>query len=57
MNLNYDLREEEQLYLDGMRAGIKITLDCLKSRMPEFFENLQQNINMMLDPVDKEKTN
>lgn len=49
MNFNYDLKEEEQLFLDGMKAGIKITLDCLKERMPEFFDNIQLSIDMMLD--------
>lgn len=54
INFDYDLTKEEQLYLDGIKSGIRMTIECFKNRLPDFFDNVQNNIDMMLDPVSEE---
>lgn len=54
MDLN--LSQEEQIYLDGMRAGIRITLKSLRQKLPEFFDNLQFNMDILLEQKGTGKT-
>lgn len=46
---------EKELYAEGMRAGITMTLNCLKQEFPIILENIQLSIDkILLDNVIKE---
>lgn len=51
--INLSLDKEEQLYKDGIRAGISIAFEALRKSMPEILENVEIQLDFMLKPEDE----
>lgn len=49
MEYCYTAEDMKEFYEDGMRAGIAITLKCLKEKMPELFDMVADKLNMALE--------